>query len=79
MGLFHKVYYDRMIAEVGHHTGKKYFGPEVPSFRSLGLKLDLLLVNTYSNLNLTRPLVAPIMEIGGIHIGSSDVLSEVGN
>ena len=78
MGLFHKVYYDRMIAEVGHHTAQKYFGPEVPSFRSLGFKLDLLLVNTYSSLNLPRPLVAPIMEIGGIHIGSSDVLSEVG-
>lgn len=65
-----KIHYDNEI--VG-----KYFGDDSKTLNSDIFKDSILLVNAHFSLNLPRPLVPNVIEIGGINVGQSNPLNKV--
>lgn len=55
----------------------KYFGDAAASIPSDVFRDSILLLNTHFTVNLPRPLVPNIIEIGGIHLGKSESLPKV--
>ncbi|KAJ8972845.1 hypothetical protein NQ314_000010 [Rhamnusium bicolor] len=66
--LFHKFFYEYVILRQDEHIIRKYFGKKSSTLKDFVMNSSLLLVNTHFTLNLPRPLVPNIIEIGGIHI-----------
>jgi len=56
---------------------KEHFGPDVPSIAELKKKTSLILVNTHFSLNVPRPTVPALIEVGGLHIQENGKLPEV--
>lgn len=75
--IFHTIYFNNIVMKRDKRVSMKYFG-------ELGVTLDqdvlndsLLLVASHFSLNLPRPLVPNIIEVGGIHIGKPKSLPKV--
>jgi glucuronosyltransferase len=76
-GLVHRFYYDAVLMEKGEDTAREYFGEDLTPLRDIVFNTSLLLVNTHFSLNLPRPLVPAVVEIGGIHVGKVNKLPRV--
>jgi glucuronosyltransferase len=56
---------------------KQHFGPDVPSIAELKKKTSLILVNSHFSLNVPRPTVPALIEVGGLHIKENRKLPKV--
>ncbi|XP_046427724.1 UDP-glucosyltransferase 2-like isoform X1 [Neodiprion fabricii] len=68
--LFH--YYDRTVSDP---LAKKYFD-DLPLLNDLYNNMSLLLVNSHLSIHGVRPRNPAIVEVGGLHIDTTQVLSE---
>lgn len=76
VSLLHQFYFDIFMSGNDQHLITKYFG-KLPPLDQAVYNSSLLLVNTHFSLNLPRPLVPNIIEIGGIHIKEPKRLPKV--
>lgn len=67
-----KVVYNYMFDKPAYELAKKYFGQSLPPLSEIAKNTSLLLVNSHFSLNLPRPLVPNIIEVGGIHLQPPD-------
>lgn len=56
---------------------KKYFGDDLPPLQNIAKNISLMLVNTHFSLNLPRPIVPNIIEIGGMFLRTPKKLPQV--
>lgn len=64
----HTLYYRYVAQKKADEISRKYFGKNMPNLRDIALNTSLILVNSHFSLNLPRPLVPAVIEMGGIHI-----------
>ena len=57
--------------------GKKYYGENLPPLAELKKNTSLVFVNSHHSLNIPRPTVPAVIEIGGIHIRPGGKLPKV--
>jgi glucuronosyltransferase len=69
VGLVHGEFFEQITAKNDQQIARKYLGEELPLLRDVVLNSSLLLVNSHFSLNLPRPLVPAVVEVGGVHIG----------
>lgn len=77
--LLHTTYFNWLLINRDQDISLKYFGNQSASLNSDILKDSLLLVTSHFSVNLPRPLVPNIVEIGGIHLKNSKSLPKVSN
>lgn len=77
VGLFQRMYYDFVTDRQANALARKYFGQDLPNLRDIVSNTSLMIVNTHFSLNLPRPNVPSVIEIGGIHIGEIKKLPSV--
>nr|QIK00367.1 UDP-glycosyltransferase [Xylotrechus quadripes] len=73
--LYHELFYEYVVIRRDEGIVRKYMGKEAS--HKLGQFIhncSLLLVNSHFTLNLPRPLVPNVVEVGGIHIGGASSL-----
>ncbi|CAH1160295.1 unnamed protein product [Phaedon cochleariae] len=63
-----KLIYEYFIAGPGNHSSRRYLGVDILKEFDAMYNVSLLLTNTHFSLNLPRPFVPNIIEVGGIHI-----------
>lgn len=56
---------------------QKHFGHDMPSLRDIASNTSLLLVNSHFSVNIPRPVVPAVVEVGGLHIGVPKKLPKV--
>ncbi|KAJ8922622.1 hypothetical protein NQ315_007654 [Exocentrus adspersus] len=66
--LFHQFYYDYFMLGRDQEIARKYLGRKASRIKEFVNNSSLLLVNTHFSLNLPRPLVPNVVEVGGLHI-----------
>lgn len=67
--VINKLYFFQAIAD-------RLFGPG-PKLESLAQNYSLVLSNSHFSINEVRPLVPALVEVGGLHLDDSPVLSRV--
>nr|CAH7741476.1 unnamed protein product [Callosobruchus chinensis] len=72
----HRFYFNYIMNANDRSIAKKYLGEEGSNIDNAIKRSSLMLVNTHFSLNLPRPFVPNIIEIGGVHIGESKPLPE---
>lgn len=60
-------YFPRMQSQAERHFGKYIEGP-LPSIRDLEKKVSLMLINSHRSLDIPRPTISGLVNVGGIHI-----------
>lgn len=60
--------YRFLFEKPAYEMAKKYFGESLPPLSEIAKNTSLLLVNSHFSLNLPRPLMPNIVEVGGIHL-----------
>lgn len=75
--LYHQYYYDFFM--IGRHGDivRKHLGRRAARLREFIRNTSLILVNTHFSLNLPRPLVPNVVEVGGIHVRNLRPLTKV--
>ncbi|CAH1160293.1 unnamed protein product [Phaedon cochleariae] len=63
-----KFIYDYFMAGPGNRFSRKYLGVDTMKGNDVMYNVSLLLTNTHFSLNLPRPFVPNVVEVGGIHI-----------
>ncbi|RZC34097.1 UDP-glucuronosyltransferase 1-7C-like [Asbolus verrucosus] len=76
VGLAHQIFYTEVMARNDEKIARQYFGESLPPLKNIFYNSSLLLVNTHFSLNLPRPLVPAVIEVGGIHIDNVNKLPE---
>lgn len=71
--IIHKLYY----GYPGHTAAKKYISSGVPPLEEIARNASLFLVNSHFSLNLPRPLVPSVIEVGGMHLKAHEKLPQV--
>ncbi|XP_008191815.1 UDP-glycosyltransferase UGT5 isoform X1 [Tribolium castaneum] len=66
LGLWQTFYYEFFMLPDGEEIAKRFHN--FASLRDIVFNSSLLLVNSHFTLNLPRPLVPAVVEIGGVHI-----------
>lgn len=56
---------------------QRHFGHDVPPLRDIARNASLLLANSHFSLNIPRPMVPGVVEVGGLHIGAPKKLPKV--
>ncbi|CAH0561448.1 unnamed protein product [Brassicogethes aeneus] len=69
--IWHQFYFDVFINANDQRLINSYFNRRMPSIKEGIYNVSLVLTNTHFSLNLPRPLVPNVVEIGGIHIGKA--------
>lgn len=73
------------VLKLGHYylselpmdkLSRQHFGSDVPPIAELKKKTSLILVNSHFSLNVPRPTVPTLIEVGGIHIQEKGKLPE---
>lgn len=77
MNSFDNFYYDNHIESAQKELARKYLPVNDETYDSSVFNVSLVLLNTHYTLNIPRPLVPNIIEVGGIHIGETKKLPEV--
>lgn len=75
--LYHQYYYELLMLNRDETTVRKHLGRKSARVREFIRNTSLILVNTHFSLNLPRPLVPNVIEVGGIHVRSLRPLSKV--
>lgn len=71
------IYFHTKMIKSNNDIVEKYFGKLTSSLSDAIYNDSLLLINTHFTLNLPRPLVPNVVEVGGIHIGKIRPLPKV--
>lgn len=71
------IYYNIFEIRKNNELVGEYFGENAKTLESDVFKDSLLLVNTHFTLNLPKPLVPNIIEIGGINVDKNKSLPKV--
>lgn len=79
IGILQSAYFNNFVVNKDKSVSMKYFGKQGDSLCSDMMKDSLLLVASQYVVNLPRPLVPNIIEIGGIHIEKPQPLAKVFN
>ncbi|XP_023022724.2 UDP-glycosyltransferase UGT5 isoform X1 [Leptinotarsa decemlineata] len=66
--VFMKVTYDYLMAKPGNDFSKRFTGQDVLDNGDIMYNMSLMFTNSHFSLNLPKPLVPSIIEIGGIHL-----------
>lgn len=75
---FHSLYYKYVTTALDKRNVEKYFSDKETSELDLVVhNTSLFMSNTHYSINLPRPLVPNVIEIGGIHIGQTKALPQV--
>lgn len=56
---------------------QKHLGKDLPSLREIARNTSLIFTNSHFSLNIPRPMVPGMVEVGGLHIGVPNKLPEV--
>lgn len=75
--LFHEAVYRYVVQPRDQRIAEEYFREALPPLEEIARSSSVLLVNTHFSLNLPRPNVPGVIEIGGIHIGVPKSLPKV--
>ncbi|GLV33061.1 UDP-glycosyltransferase family 36 member D1 [Carabus blaptoides fortunei] len=62
------ILFEYFMENPGYVEARKAFGDELPRLDTVASNVSLLLVNTHFSLNLPRPLVPNIIEVGGMYL-----------
>ncbi|KAL3266350.1 hypothetical protein HHI36_010528 [Cryptolaemus montrouzieri] len=74
----YKYHYDTYISKVNEYFAEKFFNSKIAFKKDFITNYSsLMLVNTHYSLNIARPLVPSVIEVGGIHIGMPEKLPKV--
>lgn len=60
-------YFPRMQSQAEKHFGRFIEGP-LPSVRDLEKKISLMMINSHRSIDIPRPTIAGLVNVGGIHI-----------
>ncbi|VEN49048.1 unnamed protein product [Callosobruchus maculatus] len=72
----HRFYYNYVRSSNDRSIAEKYLGEKGSNLDNAIKRSSLMLVNTHFSLNLPRPFVPNVVEVGGVHIGESKPLPE---
>ncbi|CAH1985004.1 unnamed protein product [Acanthoscelides obtectus] len=72
----HRFFYRYVMNANDENIARKYLGEEAANMDSAINRSSLLLVNTHFSLNLPRPFVPNVIEIGGVHVGEPKPLPQ---
>ncbi|XP_023311037.1 UDP-glucuronosyltransferase 2B14-like [Anoplophora glabripennis] len=75
--LYHQYYYKYFMLSRDNALISKHLGKKAAKVKEFIANTSLVLVNTHFSLNLPRPLVPNVIEVGGIHIRNQRPLSKV--
>ncbi|KAJ8985462.1 hypothetical protein NQ317_015001 [Molorchus minor] len=75
--LVHEFFMPLLFAVKTKESWGKYLGKKKSELEDLIGNTSLVLVNTHFSLNLPRPLVPNVVEVGGLHIGKVKPLPQV--
>lgn len=76
--VFQSFYFNSVALSSDRSVSMEYFGDVGASLNSDVLNDSLLLTASHYSLNLPRPLVPTVVEVGGLHIGNPEILPKVG-
>ncbi|XP_018570347.1 UDP-glucuronosyltransferase 1-1 isoform X2 [Anoplophora glabripennis] len=74
--LYHQYYYKYFVLSKDNALISKHLGRKAARVNEFIANTSLMLVNTHFSLNLPRPLVPSVIEVGGIHIRNLRPLSK---
>ncbi|XP_018570346.1 UDP-glucuronosyltransferase 1-3 isoform X1 [Anoplophora glabripennis] len=72
--LIHQAHYQYVTLSRDEEIARKYLGEEASRIREFIRNSSLLITNSHFTLNLPRPLVPGVVEVGGLHIGKTQPL-----
>lgn len=72
--IFSRYYFAEIPME---QLARKHLGPDIPSLRAIAKNTSLLFTNSHFSLNIPRPMVPGVVEVGGLHIGVPKKLPKV--
>ncbi|KAJ8972841.1 hypothetical protein NQ314_000005 [Rhamnusium bicolor] len=75
--LYHQYHYEYYTLSRDEQIARKFLGRKASQITSFIKNSGILLTNTHFSLNLPRPLVPNVVEVGGIHIGGIRPLPKV--
>ncbi|GJQ69931.1 hypothetical protein Trydic_g13331 [Trypoxylus dichotomus] len=70
-----KIGYFFLSTAASEIRAREFFGNQLPSLEAIVSNTSLLLVNSHLSVNVPRPMVPNVIEVGGLHIQPSDMLS----
>lgn len=73
----HKVLAYLLMDIPGNIIAKRHFGDDLPPLSEIVKNTSIMLSNTHPTLNLARPQVPNLIDVGGIHIGQVKQLPKV--
>lgn len=68
MYLFTNAVFHFLMDVPANAEAKKYFGDDLPPLSEIAANTSLMLVNSHFSLNLPRPLVPGVIEVGGLNV-----------
>ncbi|XP_044254651.1 UDP-glycosyltransferase UGT5-like isoform X1 [Tribolium madens] len=68
LGILHEILYNYILRYNDERIARMYFKEDFPSLTKIVHNASVFLVNTHFSLNLPKPLVPAVIDIGGIHI-----------
>ncbi|KAG5887594.1 hypothetical protein JTB14_025753 [Gonioctena quinquepunctata] len=74
--LWNRLTYKYQMLVPGNEYSKKYLGLDVLDETDIMKNISILLMNAHFSLNLPKPLVPNIIEVGGLHLGEPKRLPE---
>lgn len=75
--LVHRIISYLLMEIPANIVARKYFGDDLPSLNDIAYNTSIMLENTHFSLNLPRPQVPNIIDVGGIHIRNVNPLPQV--
>jgi glucuronosyltransferase len=69
MVALNEIFFNFILRANDERIARMYFKEDFPSITEIVHNASLLLVNTHFSLNLPRPQVPAVIDIGGVHIG----------
>lgn len=75
--IYDLISFELSVIPTQEKIARKYFPVNENVFRKMRLNVSVVFVNSHYVLNIPKPLVPNIIEVGGVHIGNSKKLPEV--
>lgn len=66
--IFHNFVYYILMDIPSNKAARKHFGDDLPPLSEIVYNTSLMLINTHFSLNLPRPQVPGVIDVGGMHI-----------
>lgn len=75
--VYSEILFKYFMEAPGYVEAKKVFGDDLPRLGDIASNVSLLLVNSHFSLNLPRPMVPNIIEVGGMFLPKVKTLPQV--